>query len=358
MENRAGRMEIGIPSPLGGARGGTVAGFTEDELLTTLRRLLSEETPGVRVGPGDDAAVVDMGWQSAVLTADMLVEGVHFDRSTISARDLGYKAVVVNVSDVAAMGGSPRYGLVSLGLPPDADVAWVVELYGGIRDAAAEYAMSVVGGDTARADRVVVAVAITGEVPKDAAVTRAGARPGDRIVVTGSLGAAAGGLHLSRAPASEMGSALTSAWGRDLLAAQFRPVARVGEGQTLAQRGATAMMDISDGLSLDLSRLCRESGVAATIHLADIPVAAGLSDIVDIVHAQPLDLALSGGEDYELLATLPAPAVSRAREQLGERFGTALTDIGEIREGEGLVAVDAEGTERPLEPKGWDHFAG
>src|SRR6266540_1945780 len=303
MENRAGRMEIGIPSPLGGARGGTVAGFTEDELLTTLRRLLSEETPGVRVGPGDDAAVVDMGWQSAVLTADMLVEGVHFDRSTISARDLGYKAVVVNVSDVAAMGGSPRYGLVSLGLPPDADVAWVVELYGGIRDAAAEYAMSVVGGDTARADRVVVAVAITGEVPKDAAVTRAGARPGDRIVVTGSLGAAAGGLHLSRAPASEMGSALTSAWRRDLLAAQFRPVARVGEGQ-------------------------------------------------------PLALALWGGEDYELLATLPAPAVSRAREQLGERFGTALTDIGEIREGEGLVAVDAEGTERPLEPKGWDHFAG
>src|SRR6266540_1871545 len=335
MENRAGRMEIGIPSPLGGARGGTVAGFTEDELLTTLRRLLSEETPGVRVGPGDDAAVVDMGWQSAVLTADMLVEGVHFDRSTISARDLGYKAVVVNVSDVAAMGGSPRYGLVSLGLPPDADAAWVVELYGGIRDAAAEYAMSVVGGDTARADRVVVAVAITGEVPKDAAVTRAGARPGDRIAVTGSLGAAAGGLHLSRAPASEMGSALTSAWGRDLLAAQFRPVARVGEGQTLAQ-----------------------SGVAATIHLADIPVAAGLSDIVDIVHAQPLDLALSGGEDYELLATLPAPAVSRAREQLGERFGTALTDIGEIRDGEGLVTADAEGTERPLEPKGWDHFAG
>ncbi len=219
-----------------------MTGFTEDELLVTIRRLLSEETPGVRVGPGDDAAVVDMGWQSAVLTADMLVEGVHFDRSTISARDLGYKAVVVNVSDVAAMGGSPRYGLVSLGLPPDAEVAWVVELYGGIRDAAAEYALSVVGGDTARADRVVVAVAVTGEVPKDAAVTRAGARPGDRIVVTGSLGAAAGGLHLSRAPASEIGSALTSAWGRDLLTAQFRPVARVGEGQTLAQRGATAMM--------------------------------------------------------------------------------------------------------------------
>src|SRR5439155_25193007 len=152
--------------PLDG-RGGTVTGFTEDELLATIRRLLSGEAPGVRVGPGDDAAVVDMGWQSAVLTADMLVEGVHFDRSTISARDLGYKAVVVNVSDVAAMGGSPRYGLISLGLPPDADAAWVVELYGGIRDAAAEYAVSVAGGDTVRAERVVVAVAVAGGVPKD-----------------------------------------------------------------------------------------------------------------------------------------------------------------------------------------------
>jgi thiamine-monophosphate kinase len=335
-----------------------VTGFTEDELLATIRRLLSGEAPGVRVGPGDDAAVVDMGWQSAVLTADMLVEGVHFDRSTISARDLGYKAVVVNVSDVAAMGGSPRYGLISLGLPPDADAAWVVELYGGIRDAAGEYAVSVVGGDTVRADRVVVAVAVTGEVPKDAAVTRAGARPGDRIVVTGSLGAAAGGFQLSRAPASEMGSALTSAWGRDLLAAQFRPVARVGEGQTLAQRGASAMMDISDGLSLDLSRLCRESGVAATIRLADIPVAAGLSELVDLVHTQPMDLALSGGEDYELLATLPPSAVSQAQDQLRERFGTPLTDIGEIQEGEGLTAVGTDGTYSPLAPKGWDHFGG
>ena len=203
-----------------------------------------------------------------------------------------------------------------------------------------------------------MAVAVTGEVPKDAAVTRAGARPGDRIVVTGSLGAAAGGFQLSRAPASEMGSALTSAWGRDLLAAQFRPVARVGEGQTLAQRGASAMMDISDGLSLDLSRLCRESGVAATIRLADIPVAGGLSELVDLVHIQPMDLALSGGEDYELLATLPPSAVSQAQDQLRERFGTPLTDIGEIQEGEGLTAVATDGTYSPLAPKGWDHFGG
>jgi thiamine-monophosphate kinase len=335
-----------------------MAGFTEDELVDTLRRLLSDDAPGVRLGPGDDAAVVDMGWQSAVLTADMMVEGVHFDRSTISSRDLGYKAVVVAVSDIAAMGGSPRYGLISLGLPADVEAAWVVELYGGIRDAAGEYAMSVVGGDTSRADRVVVAVALTGEVPWNAAVTRAGARPGDRIVVTGSLGAAAGGLRLSRGAASEVVAAVASEWGRDLLAAQFRPVARVGEGQTLAQRGATAMMDVSDGLTLDLSRLCRESDVGAVVRLSDVPVAAGLAELAGVLSVVPLDLALSGGEDYELLATMPAEAVARAADQLRERFGTALTDIGEIREERGLTAALDDGTERPLEPKGWDHFAG
>jgi thiamine-monophosphate kinase len=354
METEIGAGRRSVP----GEQGDVLSPLTEDELVETLRRLLSDETPGVRLGPGDDAAVVDIGGQSAVLTADMLVEGVHFDRATISARDLGYKAVAVNVSDVAAMGGSPRYGLVSVGIPPDATAAWVVELYGGIREAAADYAMSVVGGDTSRADRAVVAVALTGEVAGNGAVTRAGARHGDRIVVTGSLGAAAGGLRLSRAAAADVGSAVASEWGRGLLAAQFRPVARVGEGQTLAQRGATAMIDISDGLSLDLSRLCRESEVGAEIRLADVPVGSGLIELATVLPIEPLDLALSGGEDYELLATLPAHAVDRARQQLRERFGTPLTDIGVITDGKGLVAVHLDGKEEPLEAKGWDHFAG
>src|SRR3989442_3612843 len=174
LENGAGRMEIGRSRPLGGARGGTVTGFTEDELLATIRRLLSGEAAGVRVGPGDDAAVVDMGLQSAVLTADMLVEGVHFDRSTISARDLGYKAVAVNVSDVAAMGGSPRYGLVSLGLPRSLDPAWVVDLYGGMLEATTEYAMSIVGGDVSRSRQIVVSLAVAGQVARGTAVKRAG----------------------------------------------------------------------------------------------------------------------------------------------------------------------------------------
>jgi thiamine-monophosphate kinase len=334
-----------------------VTGFTEDDLVGVIRKLLSGEHAGVTLGPGDDAALVEMGSHLGVLTADMLVEGVHFERATTAPHDLGYKSLAVNVSDVAAMGGSPRYALVSLGLPSDVEPGWVVELFGGLRDGAAEYAVALVGGDTSLSERVIVSVALTGEVAKGGAVLRSGARPGDRVVVTGALGAAAGGLRLAQAPPEDVGAAVVSEWGRGLISAHVRPVARVGEGQTLAQVGATAMIDISDGLAIDLGRLCRESGVAAALELAAIPVAFGLYELKGVVPIDPLELALAGGEDYELLATLPPEGVSDTAGRLAERFGTQLTDIGEIREGEGLVAIDEDGTERPMEPAGWDHFA-
>jgi len=330
---------------------------SEDELVATLRRVFSGEHPGVRLGIGDDAAVVDMREGQAVLTADILVEGVHFDRSLISPRDLGAKSVVVNVSDVAAMGASPRFALVSLVIPAGADPAWVVELEGGVRSACDEYALAMVGGDLSGGPVAVVSVAVVGEVAPGRFVTRAGARPGDRVVVTGTLGASAGGLALARASALRTRAALGTDWGRALLEAHLRPVARVGEGQTLAGAGATAMMDVSDGLALDLSRLCAASGVAARIRPADVPVAPELSDLAGVLRVDPLELALSGGEDYELLATLPPERVAEAADALDDRFGARLTAVGEITEGEGLIAVHADGSERPLEAKGWDHLA-
>lgn len=330
--------------------------LTEDELIAALRRVLSGEAPGVEVGMGDDAAVVEAGGGSLVLTTDMLVEGVHFDRASISPRDLGAKAIVVNVSDVAAMAGSPRYALASIGIPSDVGASWVVELYGGMRAACEEYALTLVGGDTNQADQAVIAVAVVGEVAPGRAVTRSGARPGDLVVVTGSLGAAAGGFALSRAHPTRVAKALAEPWGRELLDALARPLARVGEGETLAQAGATAMIDLSDGLAKDLSRLCRESGVGARVELPRVPVAEPLRRGAPLLGVDPLDLALSGGEDYELLATIDLTHVGRAREELDERFGVTLTEVGVIIE-DGLVAVDAEGRESPLEPKGWDHFA-
>jgi thiamine-monophosphate kinase len=188
-------------------------------------------------------------------------------------------------------------------------------------------------------------------------VTRGGARHGDVLVVTGSLGGAAGGLWVARAKHDRQSEALSSTWGRALVAMHERPVARVGEGQTLAAAGATAMIDLSDGLSLDLARLCEASGCGARVRLDAIPVTDGLDELRDLMEPEPLDLALHGGEDYELLATLPRDAVGPTREALRERFGIALTEIGEITGGRDVVAVGDDGSEDELEPKGWDHFA-
>lgn len=335
-----------------------MSGFGEEELVQALSRIISGAAPGVVLGPGDDAALVEFGPGMGILTTDVMVEGVHFRRDLVAPRDLGYKAVAVNVSDVAAMGGSPRFGLVSLGLPLDLQAGWVAELYGGIRDGADQYGVAIVGGDTSRSEQVVLSVVATGQVHARGAVTRAGARPGDRVVVTGTLGGAAGGLRLAEASPDVVGAAVASDWGRALLAAHFRPTARVGEGQALAQHGASAMMDISDGLAKDLARLCRSSGVAAEIRLADVPAAPELGELARVLPVEASTLALEGGEDFELLATMAPGAVRSAAASLWERYGTPLTEIGEIREGEGLVAVGADGSRRPLGPGGWDHFGG
>ena len=314
---------------------------SEQELLGAIRKVLSGAGPEVRLGVGDDAAVVAPGSGELVLTTDTLVEGSHFSRATSSARDLGYKAIVVNVSDIAAMAASPRYALCALTLSADLDAAWVMELFGGMREAADEYALWLVGGNLARGSEVTVAITVVGEVAPGRAVTRAGAQVGDRVAVTGALGGSAAGrrlLTLRAAADPEQRAAIVR---------HARPSARVGEGAVLARYGATAMMDISDGLSLDLSRLCESSGVGARVEIQSVPVDAGAT----------LDEALGGGEDYELLVTLPdAAAVAAARDEIREAFGVALTEIGVVTES-GLIGVGADGVERALEPRGWDHFA-
>ena len=316
--------------------------LTEEALLDAIHRVLSGAGPEVRIGVGDDAAVVAPGTGELVLTTDALVEGTHFTLDTTSARDLGVKAIAVNVSDVAAMAASPRYALCALTLSPSVDAGWVVELLGGMRDACDEYALWLVGGNLARGSDVSVTVTVVGEVAPGRARSRAGAAPGERIVVTGALGGAAVGLRLARA------SRALSDDERTALDRYLRPIARVGEGAVLARHGATASIDISDGLSLDLARLCAASGVGARIVADAIPVAPGADR----------DAALGGGEDYELIATLPGvEAVASAREELQETFGTALSDIGEVAE-DGIVLVERDGSAAPLEARGWDHFPG
>ena len=315
--------------------------LSEDELTAAIARVLSGAGPEVIVGPGDDAAVLAAGGGELVLTADALIEGVHFDLGITSARDLGYKAIVVSVSDIAAMGASPRAALVTLALRADLGAAWVIELYGGMREACSEHALWLVGGDLSRADQVAISVTVTGEVAPGRAVTRAGGSPGDLIAVTGALGASAAGLRVAR------GGRVRGELDRALLHAHARPVARVGEGAVLARHGATAMMDVSDGLAIDLGRLVRASEAGARLRLGDVPVADGAT----------LEDALGGGEDYELLVALPGiESLEAAAAELREAYGAPLAAIGEIVAGEGVTAVDPAGAERPLEPEGWDHF--
>jgi thiamine-monophosphate kinase len=312
---------------------------TEDELLVAIARLLSDEVPEVVVGVGDDAAVVRPGSGDLVLTTDALVEETHFRRDASAPRDLGYRAIAVNVSDVAAMAASPRYALAALTLPSDVEAADVMEIIGGMRDACAEHGCLLVGGNLARGRDLTLVVTVMGEVAPDRAVTRAGARVGDAIVVTGTLGASAAARRVRDDPAR---------WTDDDRAAlrrAERPTARVGEAHVLARHGATAMLDVSDGLALDLSRLCRASGVGARVELAAVPVA----------RTATLDEALGGGEDYELLATMPAGAVDVVAAELDELFGVALTRLGAIIE-EGIVAVAPDGSEATIGAQGWDHF--
>jgi thiamine-monophosphate kinase len=313
----------------------------EQELLIAISKVLSGAGPEVLIGVGDDAAVVRPGPGDLVITTDAMVEGTHFDRTRTSARDLGYKAVVVNVSDIAAMGASPRTAVCALTLSDTVDAAWTMELFGGMREACDEHALWLVGGNLARGRDVTAAVTVIGEVASGRAVTRSGARAGDAVVVTGSLGGSAAGLRIGSASVTSL-----STQERDALDRHFRPIARVGEGQALAQAGASAMIDISDGLSLDLSRLCGASKVAATIRESWIPVHP----------AATLEEVLTGGEDYELIATVPQSALGELTEDLAERFGTPLTMIGHIATGHGVTIEDVNGT-RALDAAGWDHFA-
>ena len=318
------------------------------------------------LGVGDDAAVLpvrrDERWLFAV---DMVVEGVHFDRRFSSLADVGWKALAVNASDVAAMGGIPRAAVVSVAAASAADVEAVFE---GLRACAEAFEVDLVGGDTVRSPGpLVVDVAILGEAAGLEPVTRAGARPGDLVVVTGPLGAAAAGLLVAQAAAEgrpgssgpaagAQPSALDSLSGvatERLLAAHRRPVPRVGAGRALARAGATAMIDLSDGLAGDARHIAAASGVAIVIEREAVPVLPETLAVAQAFGVDPDDLVLRGGEDYELLACLPGEAREIAAALLKEA-GACLHVIGRCEAGSGVWL--AQGKENAaLARGGWEH---
>jgi thiamine-monophosphate kinase len=311
---------------------------------------------GVVQGIGDDAAVFETrpGWPM-VLTTDLLVEGVHFLRHAISPRQLGRKALAVNLSDVAAMGAEPLDAFVSVAIPAELEVEYMEAVYGGLGEMARDHGVNLLGGDTTRSPGpLVINVAVTGTAPAGQLVLRSGARPGDGIYVTGFLGDAAGGLDLIRS-----GRAWEPAATAYLLGAHLDPRPQVAEGRFIAQqRMATAMIDVSDGVASDLGHICVRSGVGAVIRAEALPISRTLRQYCARFGLDLLRLALGTGEDYGLLLTVPAGRAADLEARFLERFGRPIRRIGEITPGPQMLLVASDGEPRPLAPEGWDGFRG
>jgi thiamine-monophosphate kinase len=325
----------------------------ENSLVRRIERILAERQAGshnrLKLRMGDDAALfAPRSGYEIILTCDWSLEGAHFLRNKHPADAVGWKCLARAVSDIAAMGGQPRCFLLSLALPQTHTGHWLDEFLRGLRRAARRFCCLPAGGDTTRRKEILINVTVIGEVRKGRAVLRSGAKPGDVIFVSGRLGEAELGLQRLR-----NGETFAGNKGR-ALKKHLCPEPRLELGQWLAEKGlATAMMDLSDGMSSDLPRLCAASGVGARVESAKIPLAR-TSGLDRKRGSDLLGLALHGGDDYELLFT----AAPHKAIVLPNSFrGTELTPIGKITEKRKIVLLEESGRERQLLPGGWDPFA-
>lgn len=327
----------------------------EFELLSKLRERIPASGGRLRLGPGDDAAVTVPGGATAT-SVDALVEGVHFRLADAEPAAIGHKALATALSDLAAMGAEPGEAYLALGVPDGFDEARCLQLLDGVLGLAGESGVALAGGDVTRAPALTLAVTVVGHAPApERLVRRAGARPGDLLVLTGELGGAAAGRLLLDRP--ELADAVAPGTAERLRERQLRPRPRLRTGRALAAAGARAMIDLSDGLGADAGHLAAASGVALRIEAGSLPLAPGLAEVAAAAGLDPLELAASGGEDYELLAALPPDrAGSSLAAALGEAAEAPLTPIGEAREGSGVeIRLPGGGL---LAPRGFDHLAG
>jgi thiamine-monophosphate kinase len=320
----------------------------EFELLARIRERLPVAGPVVQLGSGDDAAVTLPPGVTAT-SVDALVEGVHFRRDRASLRQIGHKALATALSDLAAMGAEPGEAYVALGLPTDLGEDDCIELLDGMASVADATETALVGGDLSRAAQLFLAITVVGHASEASSlISRAGAKPGDAVVLTGDVGGAAAGLWLLEDPTIDTEAR------RALSSRQLEPTPRLGAGKALADAGATAMIDLSDGLGADAGHIAEQSSVALHIDAAAVPLALGAADVARATDRDPWQL-LGGGEDYELLACLPAEGRERAAQAVRDAEGIALTQIGVVAAGAG-VEIRLPGG-RVLEPAGFDQLA-
>ena len=326
---------------------------SEDALVAQIAALIERTQSNGRVinGIGDDTAL----WQPSrshrsCITSDTLVEGVHLRRDLMSLHDAGYRAMTANLSDCAAAGARPVLATVALGLPAETPAQDTLALYGGIADCAAAFGCALAGGDLTRSPALTIAITLVGEVRPSNVKGRAGARPGDIIALTGPLGAARAGLALAS------GTDARDAQGASAALESFRrPQPRLAQGRWLAASAHVhAMMDLSDGLSSDLARMCVRSGCGAL--LETVPVAASAAGYASQHGEDPVRFALAGGEDFELLVALAPRAFRHLSARYRKRFGVPLLSAGHFCEGSGIKLRNGD-REEPVMPTGYDHFA-
>lgn len=304
---------------------------------------------GVAIGIGDDAAAVEVSpGRLSLISTDMLVEGVHFDLSLCDPVSLGRKSLAVNLSDIAAMGGEPRHFLLSLAVPSTTNLDFLDNYILGMLQRAEEFGLTLIGGDTcASPDRLVLSVTVLGEQLREKVVRRSGARPGDHVCVTGTIGDSALGLLLLKKGERE-GAAI---------ARHLDPAPRVREGKALADATLpSAMIDVSDGLLADLGHILDSSLVGARIFRDSLPLSSHFREHFAAWTDESLSLALAGGEDYELLFTVDPESLPSVFSLL-EKLGTPVAVIGSVTMERGLNVVDADGAKVSCLKKGYDHFS-
>lgn len=316
----------------------------EEGIIEAVRKDFFSKKENILFGIGDDAAVIREGGKNLVLTKDLLIENVHFRSSFSPPRFLGRKSLAVNLSDIAAMGAEPRFALLGLGLPKKTPPDFVESFFEGFKSAAEYSGTVLVGGDISRSERIVISVTVIGEGKK--IIGRSGCRPGDLLYVSGTLGDAAEGLTLLKKGIR---------WGDEeekniLLKAFLDPAPCLSLGRKLARSSCvSSMIDLSDGLSADLEHLCRESGCGAEVEKTKIP----LSPLLKKISRRPYGRAFHGGEDYELLFTVP-PGKEVDVKRISRDF--PLSRIGRMIKGKGIYVIEKNGGRKPLEKKVFKHF--
>jgi len=325
-------------------------GFIEtikEECITTSKNVIK--------GIGDDCAVFGPSSGRVMLfTTDMLVEDIHFLKSKMTPYQLGWKSIAVNLSDIAAMGGRPLVLLISLAIPSEMDVELIQDLYKGMKDICEHYKVNIVGGDTvASPDKLIVNISLVGDAKENEVLYRSGARPGDSIYLTGNVGDSFAGLKILK---NEISSPKSIA--RHFIKIHNEPKPLIKTGMVIAaSRLASAMIDVSDGLLSDLGHICKESGVGAMLLRRKIPLSSELKLLASRVGFNPLTLALSGGEDYHLLLTVPEVNIKGFEMLCKDKGLSPLYLIGEIREGKGIKMVNDDGSIEKMSIKGFNHFS-